>query len=69
MTNKRNILITGANGYIGAMIIDQFLKRDDVGYIIGIDKDNYDELLNQLLTKNENKNRLFFINKNLIDNT
>ena len=64
---KKNIIITGANGYIGAMLIDQFLKRDDIGIIIGIDKDNYDELLNQLLNKTENKNRLFFINKNLAD--
>ena len=66
---KKNIIITGANGYVGAMLIDQFLKRDDIGVVIGIDKDNYDELLNQLLNKTENKNKLFFINKNLADSS
>ena len=62
---KSNILLTGASGYVGAMLADQLLKDDKVGYVIGIDKEKADELL--LEVEEKNKGRIFFIHKNLSD--
>ncbi|MFA6078083.1 MAG: NAD-dependent epimerase/dehydratase family protein [Candidatus Paceibacterota bacterium] len=58
--NKHTIFIAGAAGYVGAMLCDQFSKREDVDLIIGLDK----EIKPKLLEGNE---KVFWITGNTSD--
>lgn len=60
LNSKRTILITGASGYVGEMLCDQFAKRDDVEMIIAIDKESQSEFSKTIP-------KLIYIEHNLAD--
>jgi nucleoside-diphosphate-sugar epimerase len=54
------VLITGASGYVGQMLVRKFAARHDVKQIIGIDKEPLPELI-------QDEPKLVYIQKNLSD--
>lgn len=60
MNTRHTILITGAAGYIGGMLVEQFAKRDDIARIIGIDKEPMPDTFH-------NEPKLVYLNVNTAD--
>ncbi len=57
---KHTIVITGAAGYIGMMLVDKFIERTDVERIIGIDKEPMPDTF-------RNQPKLTYLHLNTID--
>lgn len=64
---KKNVLITGCSGYVGAMLVDQLMHNEEIGIIVGIDKENLEELVMDEKNTKLREEKLIFINKNLSD--
>jgi nucleoside-diphosphate-sugar epimerase len=57
------ILITGGAGYVGAMLVDQFARRDDVETIVTLDKEPETELT----SNHPNKDKIVYLTTNTSD--
>lgn len=60
---KHTLFITGGAGYVGAMLVDQYARREDVEKIITLDK----EPETDLTLKHPNKDKIIFLNLNTAD--
>ena len=60
---KHTLFITGGAGYVGAMLVDQFARRDDVEKIITLDK----EPETSLTLNSSQKDKIIYLQKNTSD--
>ncbi len=60
MIKQKTLFITGAAGYIGAMLVEQFAKRPDVAKVIGLDKETMPEIF-------QNNKKIIYIKHNTSD--
>ncbi len=60
MTKQKTLFITGAAGYVGAMLVEQFAKRPDVAKVIGLDKETMPEIF-------QNNKKIIYIKHNTAD--
>ena len=58
--NKQTVLITGAAGYVGSMLVRRFAAREDVACVIGLDKKPVPELI-------QDEPKLTYLHLNLAD--
>lgn len=61
---KHTIFITGGSGYIGSLLVADFVERDDVEKIIFLDKKEPPSFLKKIIEKN--KERIVFIKDNML---
>lgn len=58
---KQRLFITGGSGYVGAMLADQYSRREDVEAILLIDKEPETDLTKE----SAHKDKIFFIQDNV----
>ncbi len=63
---QHRVLVTGAAGYVGAMLVDLFSQRTDVSHVIGIDKEPLPEWIAALPMA---MSKLTYIVANIADNS
>jgi len=62
---SKTLLITGAAGYVGAMLCDQFARRADVSHIVAIDKEAVSDLINKM--PESSRKKITYVSQNLAD--
>jgi nucleoside-diphosphate-sugar epimerase len=63
--NEHTVLITGAAGYVGAMLVDSFATRSDVHRIIAIDK----EAMPEMIEKHADLSKVRWVRADVSDNS